>query len=375
MIQPNAVAVYAWLDEWSDGDLSSLASRMRGAPQDQVRAMVESWPRAAHELDALDAGKLRPLVSDALGTDEMVRSGLRLLLYTEAIILDSDLLNPYTLRIDDPWFDPLELSAVLEQLAVLRPLVADGSLLFTDSRDFFRGVHPSRHFSYLDAVRSVGVDLWDQSEMIPGLGPDQMIRSMAGSLAAVEQRKATPLALTKNEQLTYDAVIGGRTLDARPAELRKLARLSVPDFSADLTELVTLRQHSDSLQEFRNALDQAMAAVATVPDSVDGGQEASALMAEVLSGKLEAVIRDSNQSAISVPLRHVVRTLGFTGVGATAEAVALGTVDQPISGALIGAASGVAMGVAEVLHDFAETIQHRRGARAIGEVITSFRAT
>lgn len=94
MIQASAVAMFDWLDTWADGDLREFASWLEHAPQDHLRSMVEAWPSDIHELDPLTPGQLRPLVGRLSGSREMVRTGLRLLLYTDSVIIEDAVLHP-----------------------------------------------------------------------------------------------------------------------------------------------------------------------------------------------------------------------------------------------------------------------------------------
>lgn len=375
MIQQQARAVYAWLDSWADGTLLDLATRIGTAmPQTQLRALVEGWPVQAARLSELQPGRLRPAVSDTLGQPAMLDAGLRLLLYTNEVVIDHDILQP---RWDERRrrLDSRVIARDVSRLATLRPLVEDGSILFSDARDHWKGVHPSRRFAFLSAMRSVPADRWDPSEeQWDIVGPEGLASAMAGSLVAAEQRRATPLALTKNEQLAFEAVLSGHLIDSRPTELRKLATLSVPSFSTDPGSLVALRSNSDSLHEFRQALTVALLAVAEVPDNDGAVSEATAIMADALSAQLENVRKDAEGSLFSGLGRGALRRLTFSGIGTAATSAVTASLGMPVLGAVAGAVGTTVLNGAETVRELLSNMKSRRGARAIWDVVTEFRS-
>lgn len=265
------------------------------------------------------------------------------------------------------------MAAVIGQLAALRPLVEDGSLLFTDHVDFWRGIHPSRQSGYRDAIRSVAQNLWDVGELSVDDIEDQLIFGMAGTLVAVQQQKASPLALSRNEQLVLDAVLTGHMIDSRPTGLRKLVSLSVPDFSDNPRELIALRQSSDSLHEFRLALDDALTALADVPDTPDAATEAAAVVADVLAGRLQPVAREAERAPFATATRSFGRQLSFAALGAATGAAVLGAAGMPAVGALAGAASTTVVNGADRIRGLLTDVKSRRDSKAVWEVVTSFR--
>jgi hypothetical protein len=377
MLQDSAVAVFDWLDTWSDGDLVEFAGRMRDAPQRQVRALIEDWPRERHVLDELAPGVLRPLINGLAGEQEMVAASTRLLLYTGQVVVRSELLDPYIFRLDDPYFDSRELSSAIVQLAVLRPLVEDGSLLFTDGKHDAIGWHPSRFFSYQDALSSARDAAWDTDDpTFAAFGLGGLAREIAGSVVTLERGQATPLALTRNEQLAYEAVFSGHSIDARISEMKKLAKLRLPDFGVDPSSLVELRATSDALFEFREALAVAMRAVAEIPDSGAAEQEAQGIIADVLvsrTQRLEAEAARWPQRLAS----GATRLLMFTGLGAAAGAGATVAFGSAAAGALAGAVSGAATemtsGGLEEIRGAVRGMKDRQHSRAIWNVVTEFR--
>lgn len=383
MVQANVTSVLDWLDEWSDGNIHVLADRMRYASRDQVVEMVEQWPIFTYELPRVEPGELRPLISLRRGEGHVLPAALRLLLYSEHVVIDSQLLHPHRAQGDWPnrsqhrWYLAADLPEYLHTIANLRPLIEDGSLMFTDRRDQRAGFERDNLDSYFSATERIDEHLWDYNEFpaVRGLsGSTVLTPHLAPDLFTIIDGRATAVALSHNERLIFEAVLSSSSLDSRLAELSKLARLTVPDYQMNTQELVALRRRSQPLREFRSALRLALREVAATPETPAMVKAAQAIVADVLGTELEAVNQEARQSPLLSTLRSASRRLGLTGIGAATGAATLGSMGMPLAGALAGAATGTAINVTDSAREYSQAIRHRQDSRAVSQVLMSFRS-
>ena len=177
------------------------------------------------------------MISVRHGETEMVNTALQLLLYADEVVVDPVVLSPYSLRQEDPAFDPRELSTYLERIAALRPLIDSGALLVGDERFASRGRHPARLGTYVNALAAI-----QESEGAGGVlaqfDPVELeflAPTLAGVLSTIQHGRATPLALDAGEGLLMKYVLAGHQVDGRLTALETLARIAVPSVSAAST--------------------------------------------------------------------------------------------------------------------------------------------
>jgi hypothetical protein len=375
---PEPSDLYRWLDYWSDGDLPGLAQRLRQAPVDQIRATLESWPLINPHLTAVPEGELRPIVEGLAGHSKMVAAGTRMLLYTRQIVV-----SRYLLRVDDllkhSAIDDVrsELADQIDQLSAIRPLVEDGSIFFTDGKHQAIGRHPSRLFTHLDAMDRVPEDLWDPLEF--GTPEPLSRRDFAGQLGAaviaVERNMGNPVALTRNEELAFESAFGGGSIDARPVGLRKLAAISLPDFSGDTRALVALRANSDAFAEFRSKLASAMGSISEVPETADAAREAEAIFGDELSASMQNIKRESETSAVRALIAPMgVKRLTFAGIGFLAGAAAAAISGAAPLAPAFGAAGSVATSGIDIGQEAIKAAKARRDAKAVWDIVLAFRS-
>lgn len=373
----NVDVLYQWLDYWSDGDLEGLAHRLREAHSKHVIASIEAWPVVEPPLSAVPSGTLRPIVGDVVGHDRMLNAGMRLLLFTNEIVVGRSLLCVEDLLEMPPEEARAELADQVAALSIIRPLVQDGSIQFTQGKDYAIGRHPSRLLTFFDLMDRVPLDQWDPFEFDPEheFTREQYSAILGSTVVAVERGKGTPLALTRNEELAFEAAFSGHSVDARPVGLKKLAALRLPDYSTDARGLVALRSNSAALAEFRSALADAMTAVSSIPETADAVREAEGIFSDVLSSRLDHVRRESTESIIQKTVGPIgVKRLAFASIGflsGFAGATIAGVA--PIAPA-IGAAGSVAMSGIDVAQEAVRAAKARRESRAVWEVVTSFRS-
>jgi hypothetical protein len=369
-------SLYKWLDYWSDGDLEGLARRLRVAPAKQVIASIEAWPLVAPPLSVVPPGTLRPIVGDVVGHDRMLNAGMRLLLYTNEVVVNHSLLDVEHLT-EVPKEDARsELADRVAALATIRPFVEDGSIQFTQRKDFAIGRHPSHILRFFDLMDRVPCDQWDPFEFNSKFEftREEYTEILGSTVIAVERGKGTPLALTKNEELAFQAAFSGFSIDERPVGLRKLASLRLPDYLTDVRGLMALRSNSDVLAEFRTALAEAMAAVAIIPETDDAVREAEGIFADVLSSRLEDVRRESTQSILRKVAGPIgIKRLAFAGIGFLGGIGAATITGAAPIAPVMGAAGSVLTSGIDVAQEAVMAAKVRRDSRAVWEVVMSFR--
>ncbi len=158
-------------------------------------------------------------------------------------------------------------------------------------------------------------------------------------------------------------------------DVSKLANLQVPDFVGDPTALVTLRQSSDSLGEFRQALGTALRSIAKLPDSESASRAAAELVHDAVGQPLERVRKDANRSSIGGVARNAARRMTFTGIGAAAGGAALAGMGLPLAGSIAGASTSAALNVAESVRELAKASSAKRESEKIWNIVASFVAT
>lgn len=155
--QPAAARVIADIEAWwGEGLSEGLIDRITSAPFDHLIAFHEEGNdlqdlyESGH-LPPLAAGELRPVWGEALEpTSFNYRTAAKLLLYVDSVVEDSHRLEPFNVvEIEDARRDHVfvrrSIREDLEWLFYHRPLIDDGSILFTAK---FRGLS---HFGFWDS--------------------------------------------------------------------------------------------------------------------------------------------------------------------------------------------------------------------------------
>lgn len=164
-----------------------------------------------------------------------------------------------------------------------------------------------------------------------------------------------------------------RSLTPHVSQLTTLSRLRVPDFHGNIAALVTLRNNADVFHQWRAALTGALERVAEVPNSDDGIQAATDILRSELDQSLLNVKREAARSSAIRTLVSGAKGLALTGIGAVTGAVVTTGLGNPASGSLVGAASGAAIKASESVITYFSGLQERSRARAIWDVMLSFR--
>lgn len=335
--------------------------------------MWSDWPPAVGKLsqpgalEPLRPGAVRPVLASYPGVQRMSRAGLRLLLYVDEVALDAALLAPVA-------FTPLgqveaeQPARGIRLLAHLRPLIEDGALQFIGG---VRVPDPEHHRILEQSAQG----LWDEDSRLDLYGPAAMALLLQSGLGAYAEGSGTPLALTHNEQVALEAILDFDPIDGGPAEMAKLARVPVPDYSNNIGDLVSLRRNSDRLASFRSALADALSLIGTLPASDSQSARAAEILADSLQSRLSAVRKEADSSPLKSALRGASRRLGFTAIGAVAGASVASSLGLPFIGAAVGAASGTAINLAETGRDVRSAASTRREARAVWRLVAAFTPT
>lgn len=323
----------------------------------QLRAFEEQWP--THDIDflrgtnlgAVPQGEIRPTFGSWWHRDEQSEISLRALLYAHSVIVDEDLLHPL-LRLERPYLTG-EVQSAMRWLATAKPLVMDGSILFTSK---VRGVHPSRSVS-------VGRRL-SEDPVIREATADVNVSLISGNLLLATEGTGTPLALSHGQEVAYGHLLNGHAVDDRVSRLSTLARIGVPDYRASAALLVNLRQNEAVFADWRGQLLSALSAVSEMPDGDVSAGEAAAVVTSALEDATDALTRSAPPALASL----AGGTKGFvlTGLGAVAGAA---LSDGNPTGALVGA--GITGG-GDLVWEYLRAVLERRRARTVRDVILSF---
>lgn len=305
---------------------------------------------------------------------------LRLLMYVPEAVVDARFLEPLA---PIEFGDRVDSSATREAIgqtlnwmSQVRPLVEDGSLLFTGKG---RGLHPSIAFRYRQRLGETLVSDWASTEIGELSDEDLYVHVMGlagelgGNLRLAEERAANLVALARHERVAYESVMGMRQIDDRRySHVQLLAHLDVPDFSGDPRDLVSLRRNADAFAVWRAGLGSALSTVGSLPETEAGLREARGILSSELHEALREVSKESRRSPAIAALRAGARGLAFAGVGAVAGAVAASTMGNPIAGAAVGFASGATAKAVEAASSYPALKRARDSSQVVRTMMLSF---
>lgn len=377
-VQAPVQAVYEYLESWAGEELSpAFAERMANAPMYQLLELRDGWPRVGwlleqpSSIDAMPQGALRPVVPGWQGQKFMMDTATRLLLYVPSVVVEASVLAP---KLWHPRHevDRRVVHKVLNRLATLRPLILDGSIQFAGQ---VRGRIREGSFRDMEVLKGVPLQDWDHySRGLTTGGGWMLARRLAVSLLLVEEGKATPLALNRNEEIVFEALLSGHRVDGRISQLNTLARLSVPDFGADASALVRLRASGDAFAAWREHLVEALRFIEVVPESPAALAEARAVLSNELETRLALVRKDIDRSPALGAMQAGVNRLGFSGIGtmtSAAGASLLATGDL-VASASIGLAGAMSANLAQGIIEYLKARRAQRESAAIWDVAMSF---
>lgn len=382
MVQERALQVYAYVEAWWGERLTpDLARIISEAPAAHLRRFAADWPdnswfyRSGH-LERLKGAQLRPVYGQRNVSDEQ-SVATRMLLYVPATVLDANLLDPLA---------PIEwrginlesraaIRSLLTWLAESRPLVEDGSILYTGK---VRGMHPSVYPQF--AWRKSHREDWANTEL-EGLPDGELAEAiselnyrLAGNMLVVREGTGNVLALTPAEEALYKNVLGEVPIsDEQVSHLTTLSRLQVPDFRGSISTLVNLRANADVFHEWRTALSGALRRVGDVPSDDKGADAAVDILRAELEDSLTHIKQETEKSPALRALALGGKGLILTGIGASAGAAVTTGLGNPAVCALVGAASGAAIKTSEGILSYFAGLKERSKAKAIWDVMLSFR--
>jgi hypothetical protein len=370
MAQADALAVYRYIEEfWGESLTADLAFRISAAPRDHLTAFKEQWPGLGGlangaSLDPLMPGQLRPILSTQ---HDVFRSGatLEMLLYVPQVVESWWRLNPMENWDVDEFNELDEFADVVYRveiegnfgwLAALKPLVLDGSLLFTGKRRSYR-YHRDR-FDYADPKELL--PYFDEQIEIP-----RTAAWLSGAMDIAERNLATIVPTTYWERRALAEIFGRQVSDGRVAQIGLLGSLSIPGLRGNAAAIVRLRSASDAFAQFRGSLQRALSLVAELPDTAAGMVEASAIVADELRTEYVSVQQEADRSSLA-NLRTRGRALLLGGLGAGIPAA---LSENPwLTGGLAG--GGAVAGA--MIDSYIEARKNRRAARAVWDVVLAF---
>lgn len=370
--QPEPLAVISSIEEWWGEQLSSgLIDRIAAAPFEHLEEYylreveIQGLYQPGH-LPPLSPGELRPVWGEALEPAEInYRTAAKMLLYVDSVVEDSHRLEPFNVvgmedaRADHEYVRQ-RIRHDLEWLLENKPLIEDGSILFTAK---YRGIS---HFG-----------IWDS---VAGAGPTRSSQAwqMSGNVLAAMEGTATPIAQSREHEAGYRELLAGHTIaDGRLSELTTLARLPVPSFGkATLKSIVALRASADDFAEWRQHLRAALGAVSELPESESAAADAAAIVRDELSHSTHALTRAVNESPALSAIRSAGSGLGITALGAVGSMGAASWLDPSDPNLMAGAIVGAVPGAAETLRSagraYVEASHARHTGKAVWSILGSF---
>lgn len=359
--QPWTLKLYSAIEDWWGEELSpDLADKASNAPAYQIAAFAEHLASAklmgwAPPLVQMPPGILRPLVGTNLiqgyGSQSAFSSGiaLRLLLYVHEVVLESEPLSRLLL-LNRNQIDKDARKIIRDdftELAILRPFAQRGLLHFTIVHS--PALHPAYSGWENDALSRPGVRQFAQ-EVALKLGAsaedanDEMLlrgvlrncfSALKIGLLRMSAGTANPLTRTPAERELLRALMSQQMSDRRQSLVGTLAQLPVPDFTNDPKLLTTLRESDDKFEAWRQKLGAALSHVGDLPDS-SNFDEATDIVRTELSSALSGINASTKQSPVLRAANQGIVQFGVGAIGAVSSGLITG---NPITGALIGAAS------------------------------------
>ncbi|GAA1955036.1 hypothetical protein [Agromyces allii] len=370
--QPEAIRVIADIETWWGQRLDrELIKAITSAPFSHLVAFYEEGNDLQRlyeggHLPSLPEGSLRPIWGETMEPAAFnYRTAAKMLLYVDSVVEDSHRLEPFNIvGMEDAQRDHVyvrsEVRRDLEWLMYNRPLIEDGSILFTAKH---RGL--------------AKFGLWDQ---VLGRGTERSSAEwqMSGNVLAAMEGTATPIAQTADHETAYRSLLGGHTiLDGRVSELSTLARIELPGLQGrTLQSVVQLRSSADEFVEWRGHLRSALSAVNLLNDTEQARAEAAAIVRDELTRSTEHLTRSMRRSPALSAFRAAGDGLTITALGAAGSAgvAALLNPSDPnlITGAVVGAVPGTVEAVRDIGKAFVEASHARRTGRAVWNILGSF---
>ncbi|MCC2030894.1 hypothetical protein [Microbacterium allomyrinae] len=380
MVQAAAIDVINYVESYWDETLTrALVSRITAWDDSELDRFYSGWPAQASEpsglwadLPELRRGQVRPIVGAATSPSTELELAPLLLLYVESVLVDAGPLLPtWTLSSTrrHPVKDRWEILHNLGWLAAMRPLVIDGSVLFTNK---VVGLHPSAFVPLMRTIDATKKADWKGTEfegVSKSARRDQaymLASAFAANVESARRRHGTLLALEAVEERLYRLSFGNReSVSARASRLAQLGRWSVPAFRGDASDLVAIR-NSDRFAEWRSALSRGLDEISKLSDEVDGDTESRGILAEELAASFRGLEHETARSPVLRSLNVGWKGLAVGGVLGAAE----GTLTGNAMGGLVTGAAALAGGV---IDGYLQAAQKRADAKAVWDVVMSFR--
>lgn len=297
----------------------------------------------------------------------MLSTALRLLLYVDEVVVESDVIDPFMDLREEIEIDRPAIRDALTRLALIRPLVLVGAIRFAGR---WRSLYGGRAVGYSMAMGEVPESEWGTATEDEFLKVrHELPYLLASSLLLVEEEKATPLARSRAEQVALEALFNDHQIDGRLSLLNTLARFPVPNFGGDPAILVNLRSRSDAFADWRVHLGNALSVITDLPESPRAIAEAQGVLSSELTRQLAKVKAEVEGSSALRAVSDGVKRLGFAGIGTATGAVVANTMGPSIVGPLAAAATAHS---AHTISDYLRERQSRGAAKAIWDVALTF---
>jgi hypothetical protein len=369
--------------DWSLADqISKSPTRLLQDFADQYNGLI-----LLSRAPELGPGILRPEIRWTL-MDELrrreyrspIESGLDLLLYTHEILVDDPLDVGYLSSDSVEELRPY-ISRAVHSLALVRPLVKDGSMRFAL-------LARARHPSYTGDAPG-GLDLMvNQLQQDVTLSADVERISLRYGVDEAEvyqilaldvfpsikllrhwPKQFTPLMHGNAELQTMRTLVDTsvhKLSDGRMETLSKLANLTIPQLKGAVNQLVKMRQSEDVFAEWRAALHDAMRDVQEISENDGEWQShARAILRDGLEPVRARASAGIRKSKFLSQATTGVRTLTFSGLGAAVGAAAA-------HGSAVGGFAGAAVAKsADIVWGAISALRERHQNKAVLDLIVS----
>jgi hypothetical protein len=183
------------------------------------------------------------------------------------------------------------------------------------------------------------------------------------------QNRVNPLALSETEFEILGAVLREAWIDRSYFTLTSLARMALPNLSANISELIAVRNSEESFALWREALSKAIVQLERIPDEDENWQrDATDIVFAELEPLREQIMRANSRSRTFSALQRGTSSMLIAGAGVLAGTAAGG---KPLPAlASSGASTGILAGAA-----YLKSLKERRVNKAILDLALAFKSS
>lgn len=358
-MQPLAQKVYDNIDRWWPYEPVKPADAPDMVSARNFRELLAGWPATfgrmpITDLPELPRGVIRPIMGMWVDDEAAMRQApLNMLLYVDSVVLDATLLEPVYFVRQGSRPTEADFVASLTWLLTVRPLVEKGHILFADKvpTDLFAADELAAFVGDHRDARAIEAALPDGF-----MGAESAARVLAANVDAAMLGRATPIALARWQQMTYQAMLGQRRVrNLRESDLALLGRFRILHPQTSWASLVSLRENEEAYHHVREAIGRGFRLASDLSDDHEIA-DAQSIVHDELFQSFRHLEELADRSPFRTAFTPAAKALGWLGLGAVGSQL----VGSPISA---GKGSGSAV---------IDALAERAKAKAIWTVVTSF---